>query len=114
MEMDCRSQRNFYLNPLRKIVGVYGDKQIAEEILTLYLPDEYDYFDLRILSKYFTIDSIPLIKKGLSSEDYKLRAWSVWQLRKLNYKWEDGEMEKLLKDNSWYVRTNAKFARTLQ
>jgi hypothetical protein len=46
----------------------------------------------------------------LSSEDEDMRAWCVWQLRKIGYRFQPEELNRLLNDESWKVRANALFA----
>jgi len=100
------------LQPFRSLLGVYGDKEIAEEAFELTLQSaeqsrEISFFDI---SPYFTIESAGLLKKGLSSNNDKFRAWTVWQLRKVGYQFSKEEIDKLMLDNSWMVRANATIA----
>jgi hypothetical protein len=97
--------------PLRDIVGVYGDREISEKILTLLQGMENDdWFDGLRIWPHLTIESAELIKKGLASESDRFRAWSVWQLRNVGYKFTREELDKLMKDDSWIVRANAVMA----
>jgi hypothetical protein len=38
-----------------------------------------------------------------------MRAWCVWQLRRVGYIWNKEEIDKLLADKSWKVRANVMF-----
>jgi hypothetical protein len=53
-----------------------------------------------------TSDESELLIKGLQSDDENLRAWCVWQLRKIDYKFRDNELKKITEDKSWKVRAN--------
>jgi len=104
------------LNPLREVIGLYGNRQIAENIfkIQLLIDEDEDHIIIMDISQYFTAESIPLLKKGLLSKNNKLKAWCVWQLRKLNYDWKKEELDKLLEDENWYVRTNAELIKSIQ
>jgi HEAT repeat protein len=67
-------------------------------------------FEILNVLPCFTIESADLLKKGLTARNDKLRAWSVWQLRRVGYKFSQEELDKLLKDDSWMVRANAVMA----
>ena len=98
-------------SPLRDIVGVYADREISEKILTILQGTENDdWFYGWNVWPHLTIESAELIKKGLASGNDKFRAWSVWQLRNVGYKFTQEEIDKLLKDESWIVRANAVMA----
>ena len=96
------------LYPLRKIVGLHSDRQIAEEIFRILLSavDKEEHFESFDISPYFEAQSARLLKKGLAGSNKDIRAWCVWQLRKLGYKWSVEELGKLLTDESWQVRAN--------
>jgi hypothetical protein len=64
----------------------------------------------KAISPYFGNSSIPLLKKQINSDNNDLRAFVVWQLTKLGYKWSDQELKKLFTDKYWKVRVNALFA----
>jgi len=100
------------LSPLRYLVGPYGDSYIAQEVFTAQLlsAETERHFDPYEISSYFTMESAPLLKKGLDSKNSDMRAWCVWQLRKIGYKFDNTELEKLMRDESWKVRANAAFA----
>jgi hypothetical protein len=97
------------LYPLRRIVGLYSDRQIAEDIFKIMLlAADADYeFESFQISPYFTGGSAELLNKGLLSENEDMRAWCVWQLRKIGYEWSREELDRLLTDESWKVRANA-------
>jgi len=63
---------------------------------------------------YFTSDSVALLKQGLAYPDERLRAWCVWQLRRVGYNFSDGELDTLLNDECWKVRANAVLAAGLR
>ena len=100
------------LNSLRDVVGYYADREIAEDVFRLMLRVYENGGELSELniSPYFTIESAELIKKGLIVPNYRFRAWCVWQLRRVGYKFSQEELDKLLKDDSWMVRANAVMA----
>jgi hypothetical protein len=100
------------LNSLQEIVGFYADREIAEDVFRLMLRIHENRGELRELniSQYFTIESAELLKKGLIVPNYRFRAWSVWQLRRIGYQFTQEELDKLLKDDSWIVRANAVMA----
>ncbi len=96
------------LSPLHRLLGVYGDTEIAEKVFEIMLrAAESDiHFDLCNVSPYFTAESSQLLLKGLGSRNEDMRAWCVWQLRKMAYRFTDDELNKLLSDPSWKVRAN--------
>jgi len=100
------------LIPLRELVGYYGDREIAEGVFRLMLrvDETGEKFEVSNVSRYFTIESADLLKKGLTARNGKFRAWSVWQLRKVGYKFSQEDIDKLLKDDSWMVRANVVMA----
>jgi len=107
-----RERPDRVLNPLRRIVGLYGNRHIAEAIFKIMLSavDEREGFESFEISPYFDDGSAESLKRGLSSENDDMRAWCVWQLRKIGYKWDKEELDKLLTDKSWKVRANAVIA----
>ncbi len=96
------------LYPLRRIVGLHGDRQIAEEIFKIMLSavDKEQHFESFDISPYFQGRSAGLLKQGLTCSNSDTRAWCVWQLRKIGYEWSIEEIGKLLTDKSWKVRAN--------
>jgi len=100
------------LYPLRELAGFYGDRQIAEEFFEIMLSaaDEDRSFEPFGISPYFEGQSAELLKKALTCSNVDMRAWCVWQLRKIGYKFSRPELEELFKDQSWKVRTNAVLA----
>ncbi len=97
---------------LRRYVGFYGDGEIAEsgfEIM-LQVAGMDRSFEALEVSPYFISESAELLKKGLSSDSEDMRAWCVWQLRKIGYSWSKGELDTLFNDKSWKVRANAVMA----
>lgn len=110
-ELDASTISSRKLLLLYDIVGLYGDAQIAEEVLKIQLLTDEEDFRVMDFSQYLTVNSIPLLKKGLLTKNNKLRAWCLWQLRKLNYDWKKAEIEKLLGDKDWRVRNNAQTVR---
>ena len=91
---------------------LYVDNQIAQDIFKIMLlaVDTGGHFETYDISPYFTIESAPLLKQGLQSKNGDMRAWCVWQLRKIGYKFDNAELENLMHDESWKVRANAAFA----
>lgn len=113
--LNCSRRRHSWrdvLNPLCGLAGFYGDRQIAEKIFEIMLAaiSQEDDFEPINISPYFDGRSAELIKKGLDHGNAGMRAWCVWQLRKIGYEFSASELERLLKDESWKVRTNATFA----
>ena len=101
------------LRPLFYLVGTYGDSQIAQDVLQIMLLDaeNADYFFRPYeISPYLTIASASLLKQGLDSKNSDMRAWCVWQLRKVGYKFDKTELDKLMRDENWKVRANTAFA----
>jgi len=64
----------------------------------------------KAVAPYFDEDSISVLKDGLKSTDENLRAYTVWQLNKVEYEWSNKELENLVQDESWKVRANAVLA----
>ena len=100
------------LTAIKRIVGPYCDRRIAEAIfeITLLSADKCGSINLPEVPLYFTSDSVALLKQGLAYPDERLRAWCVWQLRKVGYEFSKDELEALLADDSWKVRANAAVA----
>jgi len=98
------------LYPLRRLIGFYCDRQIAEAAFKIMLlvanAHDEDEFEPWEISPYFTGESTQLLKKGLESKNENMRAWCIWQLRKIEYKPSKEELDKLLTDKSWKVRAN--------
>jgi hypothetical protein len=97
------------LNPLIRLHGLYADRQIVEDVLKIMLltTDARDNFRASEMPPYFTIESADLLKRGLASSNEDMRAWCVWQLRRVGYRWNKEEIDSLLTDKSWKVRANA-------
>ncbi|MCX5632470.1 MAG: hypothetical protein NTW93_02150 [Phycisphaerae bacterium] len=89
--------------------GLYLDNGTAERMLSLILRTSGNFIrpkDLGI-EHYLTPDATDMLIKGLlQSDNENLRAWCVWQLRKINYKWNEAELRKIAEDKSWKVRAN--------
>jgi len=98
------------LAQLEKPLGLYSDRNLAEEVFQLMLKSE---MNLTVVSPYFTIESVEFLKKGLNFHNDDLRAWTVWQLRRVGYQFTQEEIDKLMKDKSWMVRANATIAAPL-
>ncbi|MFC1739525.1 hypothetical protein ACFL1G_10840 [Planctomycetota bacterium] len=128
---DIYSDQHIY--KMEKALSIYADAEIAERVFQITcqnkltkksflssitsntdnefaqeLAKSYDSApDLRkIVAPYLTEQSIPLLKEQLNHEDENIRAFCVWQLAKLDYKWTSDELEQLLSDESWKVRAN--------
>ena len=69
--------------------------------------EEFKAFDI---SPYLGSQSAELLKEGLACGNSDMRAWCVWQLRKIGYRFQPEELNRLLNDESWKVRANAIFA----
>jgi len=98
--------------PLQRLIGCYGDRQIAEDVFKAMLSavvqgEDFEAFDI---SPYFGPQSAELLKEGLVASNADMRAWCVWQLRKIGYQFKPEELSRLLNDESWKVRANAAFA----
>jgi hypothetical protein len=101
--------RNLLLSPLSgDSDGLYLDEKIATRILRLMLQTDVPHYQIKRLGieHYLTSDESELLIKGLQSDDENLRAWCVWQLRKIDYKFRDNELKKITEDKSWKVRAN--------
>ncbi len=103
------------LRAVRETAGTYADRDISQAVLKIMLRSE----DSDIIKDWdgpweaprdFDMQSADLLRKGLSSKNEQLRAWCVWQLRKVGYQFSKDEMSRLLADESWKVRANAVIA----
>ena len=65
---------------------------------------------LRAVFPHLGAKSIPLLLEYLNSDNDHLRAFIVWRLTSLGYKWPDDRLEVLRKDIDWKVRLNTLFA----
>ena len=97
--------------PLQGVIACYADSHIAEGIFKSMLSgvaegEEFRSFDT---SPYLGPQSAELLKEGLAAGNADMRAWCVWQLRKVGYQFKPEELSSLLKDKSWKVRANAAF-----
>jgi Ni,Fe-hydrogenase III component G len=88
--------------------GLYLDNETAERMLSLILRSSRHLGHLKDLGieYYLTPEASDLLIKGLQSDNENIRALCVWQLRKLNYRWNDAELKKIAEDKSWKVRAN--------
>ncbi len=57
------------------------------------------------------VESIQLLRGHLDSDNDQLRAFIVWRVTSLGYKWPREQLAALRKDRFWKVRVNALFAR---
>jgi hypothetical protein len=94
------------------MAGTYDDKDIAEAVLKIMLRSEdediiKDWDEPWEAPQDFNMQSADLLRQGLASKNEQLRAWCVWQLRKVGYQFSEEEMSRLLADESWKVRANA-------
>ena len=97
------------LGPLSRLDGMCADRQIVEDVLKIMVLTIVARNDFRAseMPPYFTIESADLLKRGLTGPNEDMRAWCVWQLRRVGYRWNKEEIDKLLTDKSWKVRANA-------
>jgi hypothetical protein len=65
---------------------------------------------LEAVSAHLGRESVPLLLKHLESSNDQLRAFIVWRLTSLGYKWSREQLLALQKDSFWKVRVNAPFA----
>ncbi|MHC4540249.1 MAG: HEAT repeat domain-containing protein [Planctomycetota bacterium] len=111
-----------------------GDRELAEEVvgaltvlpaaadepttepeqqrtirLTRYR-DENAPHCLEAVFAHLTAESIPLLLEHLDSDNNQLRAFIVWRVTSLGYKWTDEQLAALGQDSYWKVRMNALFA----
>jgi len=97
------------LYPLRDLEGLYWDSETAKKVLSLILQAS-DNEDKRLetfgVEYYLTSEASDLLTRGLQSDNENFRAWCIWQLRKINYKWSETELKKVAEDKSWKVRAN--------
>ena len=98
--------------PLSRLDGMCADRQIVEDVLKIRLlaKDIRNNNIASQMSPYFTIESADLLKRGLTGPNEDMRAWCVWQLRRVGYRWNKEEIDSLLTDKSWKVRANAMLA----
>jgi hypothetical protein len=103
------------LGRVREAAGTYADRDSSEAVLKIMLRSE----DKDIMKLWwepwdapqdFDMQSADLLRQGLVSKNEQLRAWCVWQLRKVGYKFSEEEETRLLADESWKVRANAVIA----
>lgn len=83
---------------------------IVKAIKEIFSPSYEASKLLKAIAPYFDMDSINTLKDGLESTDEDLRAYSVWQLTRIGYKWSKKELEDLIQDESWKVRANIALA----
>ncbi|MHC4216456.1 MAG: hypothetical protein ACYSWP_24150, partial [Planctomycetota bacterium] len=97
------------LNSLIRLHGLYADRQIVEDVLKIMVMTTVARNNFRAseMPPYFTLESANLLKSGLASSNKDMRAWCVWQLRRVGYNWKKEEIDSLLTDESWKVRANA-------
>ncbi|MBN1392028.1 MAG: hypothetical protein JW947_04410 [Sedimentisphaerales bacterium] len=100
------------LSPVRELAGTYADKDISEAVLKIMLRSEdedviKDWDGPWGAPQEFDMQSADLLRQGLASKNDSLRAWCVWQLKKVGYRFSEEEETGLLADESWKVRANA-------
>ncbi len=88
------------------LVGVYGDRDLAELYFQRILAGDQAGFRFEIRQTLPWLDghSIDLVRKGLIGKDENLRVWSVMTLERLGYEFPAEEIKTLLADPSWKVR----------
>jgi hypothetical protein len=107
---DFQPVERIIFSPAREVAGTYSDKDISEAVFKIMLSSQDDdaiEFWVRPgeAPQDFDIQSADLLREGLASKE-PLRAWCVWQLRKVGYRFSEEEEAKLLADESWKVRAN--------
>jgi hypothetical protein len=110
-----REDVSMALWPIHGTAGTYSDRDISEAILKIMLRSEdkhivRDWGWQWEIPQAFDIQSADLLRQGLGSKNEPLRAWCVWQLRKVGYTFSEEEISRLLTDESWKVRANAVMA----
>jgi hypothetical protein len=100
---------------VREALGTYVDRDISEAVLKIMLRSEdrdiiKDWGEPWEIPQDFDIQSADLLRQGLASKNEQLRAWCVWQLRKVGYEFSEEEETRLLADESWKVRANTVIA----
>ena len=83
---------------------------IVKAIKEIFSPSYEASKRLIAIAPYFDMDSINTLKDGLESTDEDLRAYTVWQLTRVGYKWSKKELENLIQDENWKVRANMALA----
>jgi hypothetical protein len=103
---DCRAYNLLY--PLRDLKEVYWDSRTAKRVLNLILraAENDDGFNSFGIECDLTNDASDLLVRGLQSKNENLRAWCLWQLKKMDFKFDQSELTKLANDKSWKVRGN--------
>jgi hypothetical protein len=97
------------LYPLRDYRGLYLDNETAKRILRLILQvsgNDGWHLETFGIEYYLTPEVSDLLIRGLQSDNENLRAWCIWQLKKINYKWNENELREIAEDKSWKVRAN--------
>jgi hypothetical protein len=112
---DWRPAKEVIFSPMREVVGTYTDRDISEAVLKImFHSKDNDIMEVWRkpweIPQDFDMQSADLLRQGLASKNEQLRAWCVWQLRKVGYQFSEDEMSRLLKDESWKVRANAVIA----
>jgi hypothetical protein len=112
---DWQPSQEIIWGTAREVVGTYADKEISEAVLKIMLRSEdsdivKDWDGPGEAPRDFDAQSADLLKQGLTSKNDQIRAWCVWQLRKVGYQFSENEISRLLTDESWKVRANAVIA----
>lgn len=97
------------LSPLLGVSeGLYLDNETVTKILSLILQTScpHEYISKFGIEYYLTPQASDLLIRGLQSDNENLRAWCIWQLKKINYKWNENELREIAEDKSWKVRAN--------
>jgi len=101
-----------YLSDLREVLPFCANASIANQFLESTLNAKWRDNDPDNepkppnITPNLGIQSIDLLKSALTSKYASFRAWSVWQLRRLGYKFTAEEIKLLKSDSNVAVRAN--------
>jgi len=106
------SQNIQYYTPLTIVIGqsqdLYLDNDIAGKILSPFLSQMVidKHLETYGIGYHLNLNNSDLLLKGLQSQTDELRAWSLAQLRRINYQFTPDQLQSLARDKSWKVRAN--------
>ena len=87
-----------------------ANNPIVKAIKEIFSPSYEASKLLKAIAPHFDMNSINTLKDGLGSTDENLRAYAVWQLTRVGYKWPKEYIDRLTQDKSWKVRANTVLA----
>ena len=79
---------------------------VMKAIKELFSPSYEALKLLKAIAPHFDMNSVNTLKDGLGTTDENLRAYTVWQLTRVGYKWPEEDLDHLTQDKSWKVRAN--------